>query len=505
MVVGVVLAACGRTELILLPPEARISPPQQTARVGQQVLFDGRQSEDPEGLPLQFHWRAVSLPLGSFAQLEGLGTSTLSLTPDAPGDWVLELVVTAGDRTSRPAYATLSVLTSTNRAPVALVSGPNTIALGQRARFDGSASFDPDGDTLTFAWEQVSAPPGAPLRPPTPGPTFEFTPTRPGDYRWNLVVVDPFGARATAPATLHVFEVVDAGLPDAGTPVDAGTDALDPTALYLLGTVTEGTCGRDALTLLSTPDQVSAGFPCDFNDRNGVIHPQTKRLLYIYTPEQKLREYTCDSCDWTVGSPWPDLTSVLHNDRVIPTCLNGGSLDAFLVSPDGVVVHRCGDAWHDASGAAVSTEAQLLALGRGGWALGQTQLENLETGARRAVVGLVVLAHTLLAVRWREPGSFFVALRPIGAVDPELWSIDTADGRATRLGVFPAVPPLISAPFGEARLDPDGRLYQQAHDDSQVLVDVVIRRSIGGAADVVYTEASRPLVRINGSSLVTGP
>ncbi|WP_437626529.1 hypothetical protein [Sorangium sp. So ce1151] len=35
--------------------------------------------------------------------------------------------------------------------------------------------------------------------------------------------------------------------------------------------------------------------------------------------------------------------------------------------------------------------------------------------------------------------------------------------------------------------------------------DLVVRREIGGASEVVHTEESEPLVRNHGSRLVTGP
>jgi len=50
-----------------------------------------------------------------------------------------------------PAILPTSVLQS-NRAPVADPGGPYLAALGQLCSFDGTASFDPEGDTLSYEW-----------------------------------------------------------------------------------------------------------------------------------------------------------------------------------------------------------------------------------------------------------------------------------------------------------------------------------------------------------------
>jgi hypothetical protein len=48
-----------------------------------------------------------------------------------------------------------------NQAPTADAGADATLPAGQVAELDGSASFDPDGDTLTFGWEFLDAPTGS--------------------------------------------------------------------------------------------------------------------------------------------------------------------------------------------------------------------------------------------------------------------------------------------------------------------------------------------------------
>src|SRR5690606_907453 len=92
------------------------------------------------------------------------------------------LVDIAGGAVSRLRYAD----PGPNHAPVAIA----TATLGpapRTARFDGSASMDPDGDALSFAWD-FGGGAGSTLT----NPTFTFDAV--GSYSVRLTVTDPFGA-----------------------------------------------------------------------------------------------------------------------------------------------------------------------------------------------------------------------------------------------------------------------------------------------------------------------
>ncbi|KYF96700.1 hypothetical protein BE17_31850 [Sorangium cellulosum] len=289
-------------------------------------------------------------------------------------------------------------------------------------------------------------------------------------------------------------------------------DVLDPAQVYLAGTLSEGSCGRDALTHWSSPGSAVVGFDCSVDERSARIRSTDGRLLYTNVFEDLLREFRCDDCPFR-GGDYP--AAPLDNDTVLrtPPCTQGlDPLSGFLVSPAGAVLHRCrSDAatWYDESGrvAYADPEDPLLHLGYGDLALAARSVVRLATSASLPIAGLPEdrLLHT---VRARAPDSFLLVLESEHPTDDggsqELWEVD-GDGAATRLGAFPPLPAgAMQVSAYTSKLDGCGALLQFGGGPG-VLEDVIVRRHIDGASEVVYTEATAPLVKIHVSALVTGP
>lgn len=104
-----------------------------------------------------------------------------------------------------------------NQPPIAVASAnPTNGAAPLTVAFNGTASSDPDGDALTFAWDLD----GDGAFDDAAAPTASFTYTQPGSYTARLRVTDPSAAAATSSVAISVGNTPPTAIID--TPV-AGT------------------------------------------------------------------------------------------------------------------------------------------------------------------------------------------------------------------------------------------------------------------------------------------
>jgi len=112
------------------------------------------------------------------------------------------------------------VAQSNNTAPVSN-AGPDQSLPPTRVTLDGTASVDPDGQSLTYAWAQTGGPAGVTLSSAT-SPTPTFLATVDGAYTFTLTVSDGL---VTTPDSVTIAIINVAPNADAGfdQTVDAGT------------------------------------------------------------------------------------------------------------------------------------------------------------------------------------------------------------------------------------------------------------------------------------------
>lgn len=176
------------------PPAANAGQP-QTVHVGSIVTLDGSLSSDPDGnVPLSYAWNIVGKPVGSFVALSAPTSVNPIFSPDVPGDYMLELVVTDSmGAQSVPATITISTL---NTMPIA-EAGPDQliIRIGSTIQLNGTQSYDNDGDPISYQWIFASRPAGSTAtlsgaNTATPGFVVDVY----GIYVLQLVVSDPWVA-----------------------------------------------------------------------------------------------------------------------------------------------------------------------------------------------------------------------------------------------------------------------------------------------------------------------
>lgn len=182
---------------------------------------------DPDNSPgpLSFAWRMTAKPASSArtdADIVGALTAMASFTPDVRGDFTFELTVSDGELSATD----FVVIHVHNNPPVAHAGPDRNVQTATVATLDGSQSFDPDGDLITYDWRiewSLTAKPATStltdtdiVGRTTPKPTF--TPDVDGAYVFRLVVND--GQDDSPPA----FVMLTASTPNVLPNANAGAD-----------------------------------------------------------------------------------------------------------------------------------------------------------------------------------------------------------------------------------------------------------------------------------------
>ncbi len=194
-------------------PTAEAGQPQTVAE-GATVTLDGSASSDPESEALTFAWTRLSE-----AQVTLDNTAAERPTFIAPtellSDVVLVFRLIVADpqgAASTPDTVTITVTAGANDAPTAHAGPDQTVAEPDGAvvtvTLDGSASTDPEGETLLYQWSQASGPGVTLAGMTTVRPVFAVPQlTESMDLVFSLTVRD--GQNTSAPATVTITVTAD--------------------------------------------------------------------------------------------------------------------------------------------------------------------------------------------------------------------------------------------------------------------------------------------------------
>jgi hypothetical protein len=158
--------------------------PDQDVNVGSTVQLNGSASTDPDGNPLSYAWAQVS---GATVSLSSATAANPPYTASTVGTLEFQLVVNDGTVSSTADRVVIRVL-SQNNPPVASAGADIHAYVGEDVVLDGSASYDPDQDGITFAWTQTAGATVQIINANTMTPFF--TPTTSGSFEFRVSVSD---------------------------------------------------------------------------------------------------------------------------------------------------------------------------------------------------------------------------------------------------------------------------------------------------------------------------
>jgi hypothetical protein len=154
------------------------------------------------GDPVTLRWNTVNsteVILTGHGKVDGSG----SLVVNPQSDMSYSLIA-YGKRSQATAVVIIRVEQLVNRAPVA-DAGPNFTTSTTTITLDGSRSYDPDGDPITYSWRVAGGKLAAISDPTAIKPTVTLI-QHWGDYVFELTVTDDKGARSSSTVIVNYID-----------------------------------------------------------------------------------------------------------------------------------------------------------------------------------------------------------------------------------------------------------------------------------------------------------
>lgn len=180
----------------------------QSVKIGQTVTFDANSSYDPDGDALLYKW--------TFSDDTSTGWQNDWITShfyDIPGNYFVTLTVSDGLLTDEDICIIYVAGITGNYAPVADAGLDQTVKVNQIVLFDGSGSYDPDGDELFYLWDFGDLS----IQSWVSSSNISHVYAQPGNYTATLFVKD---SEFTVHDNCTIYALMDGGKPPDGNDTD---------------------------------------------------------------------------------------------------------------------------------------------------------------------------------------------------------------------------------------------------------------------------------------------
>jgi len=264
--------------------------------IGNQQVDEGEaltftiSATDVESESISFSIESHNLPTDPELTDISNGTAAFSWTSSLGDAENYNVIFRASDGTDHSDEAIVISVGNVNQPPVADAGEDGSVNEGENYQLDGSGSFDPDEDLITYLWTALD---GITLDSPTiSDPTFTApNVTENTDYIFTLIVSDEFNSSTVATVTITVLPILyinefmasnskinadEVGEYDDWLEIyNAGDNSIDLGGFFL-------TDNEDNLTKWMIPEGTvisGAGFLlvwCDEDQEQGVLHTNFK-------------------------------------------------------------------------------------------------------------------------------------------------------------------------------------------------------------------------------------
>ena len=232
------------------PPEAVISFT-EWACAGEEMVFSGMKSSDPDGSISAYSWNISDGGAYSGSEIRHQFKS--------PGKYQVTITVNDGKMVNNSLDDT-TITVSINYPPAADITGDRLVSPGQPAHFDGSGSTDIDGKLVSYDWDFGDGQRGS-------GVEIDHAFDAPGQYRVKLRVTDDSGTSCASASAETVIRINAPPVANAGGDISAFFGGAHDAVKF------DGSKSFD-------PDHDPLTYTWDFGDGNSAAGPKAAHAYF---------------------------------------------------------------------------------------------------------------------------------------------------------------------------------------------------------------------------------